>query len=119
MQREISAIFGKGKVLLRETKRAVTPMGGLSVLVVFLKKVGWAEQLQQCLPIQWKSPNAIEAGETLTAFMVAVAAGARRFAHVGWLRADRAVQALLGMKRFPTDGTVCNLFKAFTQKMVT
>ena len=119
MQREISAIFGKGKVLLRETKRAVTPMGGLSVLVVFLKKVGWAEQVRQWLPIHWKSPNAIEAGETLTAFMVAVAAGARRFAHVGWLRADRAVQALLGMKRFPTDGTVCNLFKAFTQKRVT
>ena len=71
-------------MLLRKTKRAVTPMGGLSVLAVFLKKVGWAEQMQQCMPIHRESPNAIEPGETLTAFMVAVAAGARRFAHVGW-----------------------------------
>jgi hypothetical protein len=49
-------------------------MGGLSVWAVFLKKLGWAEQVRQCLPIHRKSPNAIEAGETLTAFMVVVAA---------------------------------------------
>ena len=42
------------------------------MLAVFLKKVGWTEQVQRCLPIQWKSPNAMAAGETLTAFIVAV-----------------------------------------------
>jgi hypothetical protein len=45
-------------------------------------------------------------------------AGARRFAHSSTLRADRALHALLGMKRFPTDGTIRNLFKRFTQGMV-
>jgi hypothetical protein len=34
------------------------------------------------------------------------------------LRADRALQALLGIKRFPTEGTIRNLFKRFTQGMV-
>jgi len=33
-------------------------------------------------------------------------------------RADRALHALLGMKRFPNDGTIRNLFKGFTQAMV-
>ena len=70
------------------------------------------------MPVCLKSNNAIPAGETFTAFLVAVVAGARRFAHSSMLRADRALHALLGMKRFPTDGTIRNLFKRFTQGMV-
>jgi len=38
--------------------------------------------------------------------------------HTWLLRADRALHALLGMKRFPTDDTMRNLFKRFTQGMV-
>jgi hypothetical protein len=36
--------------------------------------------------------------------MLSVIAGAQRFAHTNQLRADRALHALLGMKRFPSDG---------------
>jgi hypothetical protein len=49
---------------------------------------------------------------------MSVVAGARRFAHSSLLRADRALHALLGMKRFPSDGTMRNLFKRFKQGMV-
>ena len=56
--------------------------------------------------------------QTFTAFLISVVAGARRFAHTSLLRADRALHALLGMKRFPTDDTIRNLFKRFTQGMV-
>ena len=38
--------------------------------------------------------------------------------HALLLRADRALHALLGMKRFSTDGTIRNLFKRFTPGMV-
>jgi len=38
-------------------------------------------------------------------------AGARRFAHTSLLRADVALQALLGISRFPVDDTIWNLFK--------
>ena len=65
-----------------------------------------------------ESPNAIDPAQTFTAFLISVVAGARRFAHTSLLRADRALHALLGMKRFPTDGTIRNLFKRFTQGMV-
>jgi hypothetical protein len=35
--------------------------------------------------------------------MLSVIAGAQRFAHANQLRADRALHALLGLKRFPSD----------------
>ena len=44
MQREISAILGKGKVILRETERSVTPYGGVMVLAEYLKKIGETRQ---------------------------------------------------------------------------
>lgn len=118
MQREISAILGKGKVVLRETERAVTPYGGVCVVAEYLKKVGYVEQVKAAMPIALKSPNAIAPVDTYTAFLFAVLAGARRFAHASWLRGDRGLHALLGIKRFPTDDTIRNLFKRFTQRLV-
>jgi len=118
VHRKITSLWGEKKVVLRQTARAVTPFGGLSVFIEFLGKIGYRQQVSEHLPVHLKSPNAIEAGETFTAFLISVVAGARRFAHSGMLRTDRALHALLGMKRFPTDGTIRNLFKRFTQGMV-
>ena len=118
MQRKITALWGEREVILRQTPRAVTPFGGLSVFIEFLGKIGFAKQISEHLPVHLTSPNAIPAGETFTAFLISVVGGARRFAHTGLLRADRALHALLGIKRFPTDGTIRNLFKRFRQKMV-
>ncbi|HLI30542.1 MAG TPA: transposase, partial [Terriglobia bacterium] len=118
MQRKVSVLWGEKKVVLRETPRAMTPFGGLSVFIEFLKRIGFAERVGRDMPVRLKSNHAITAGETFTAFLVAVVAGARRFAHSSMLRADRALHALLGIKRFPTDGTIRNLFKRFTQGMV-
>jgi len=118
VQRKASVLWGEKKVVLRQTPRAVTPFGGLSVFIEFLRRVGFPERVRHDLPFSLSSPNAIPAGETFTAFLMAVVAGARRFAHSSMLRADRALQALLGIQRFPTDGTIRNLFKRFTQGMV-
>jgi hypothetical protein len=56
--------------------------------------------------------------ETFTAFLVSVVVGARRFAQAGVVKANQALQAVLGLKRFPTDDTIRNLFKRFTQGAV-
>src|SRR2546425_291934 len=93
--REITSIFGKKKVVLRETPRPVTPFGGLSVFVKFLEKIGYAEAVAKSVPIQLHSPNAIDPVETFTAFLISVVSGARRFAHTGLLRADRALHGWL------------------------
>jgi hypothetical protein len=118
VQREISVLWGEKKVVLRETRRAVTPWGGLSVFVEFLRRRGFREQVRQHLPIRLESPNAIDPAETFTAFLIGVVTGARRFAHTARLRGDRALGALVGIERFPTDDTIRNLFRRFRQKLV-
>jgi hypothetical protein len=45
VQREITALWGEKKVVLRQTPRAVTPFGGLSVFIAFLQKIGYRQQL--------------------------------------------------------------------------
>jgi hypothetical protein len=118
VQRKISALWGGKKVILRQTARVVTPFGGLSVWVEFLGKIGYRQQVREHMPVHLRSPNAMAPEETFTAFLISVLAGARRFAHTALLRGDGALHALLGMKRFPTDDTMRNLFKRFRQGLV-
>lgn len=111
---EMESLFGGSRMVLRETKRAVTPFGGVAVLVTYLQKIGFTAKVKQHMPVQWRSPNQIDPTATFTSFLIAVVLGARRFAHAGWLRGDRALHALLGLNRFPTDDTIRNLFRRFT-----
>jgi hypothetical protein len=113
--KEFKPLFGSGKIKLCDTLRAVTPFGGLSVFIEFLGRIGLVEQLTEQVPYQAKSPNHYEPGQILVAFILSVIAGARRFAHANQLRADRALHALLGMKRFPSDDTILNYFRRFSQ----
>ena len=115
MHWKITALWGGKKVELRETQRAVTPFGGLVVFFEFLRQIGYREAVSKHLPFHLTSPNAIDPVETFTAFLLSVLAGARRFAHTSLLRADVALQALLGISRFPGDDTIRNLFKRFGQ----
>ena len=118
MLRQFTALWGEKKVVLRQILRAVTPFGGLSVFIEFLGKIGFAKQVSEHLPVNLKSPNAIDAAQTLTAFMMSVVGGARRFPRSTLLRADRALHTLLGMKHFPSDDTIRSLFKRFRQGLV-
>jgi hypothetical protein len=119
VHREITPIFAQNKVVLRETKRAVTPYGGLAVFVEYLRTIGYSDAIRKFIPVQLTSPNAIDPAETFTAFLVSVLSGARRFAHAGLLRLDKAMHCLLGIARFPTDDTMRNLFKRFNQAKVS
>lgn len=84
----------------------------------FLRRLGFAEEVAAHLPVQLNSPNALDPAQTFTAFLVSVLVGARRFAHAGMMRSDAALHRLWGIARFPTDDTIRNLFKRFTQGMV-
>src|ERR1700758_2927344 len=110
---EIRALLSDQRLVLRETSRAVTPLGGVAVFVAFLEKLNFTGKVREHMPFRFTSPNQIEPTITLTAFMIAVLAGAKRFAHAGLVRGDRALHALLGIQRFPTDDTICNLFRRF------
>jgi hypothetical protein len=116
--REITALLSGERLILRETKRAVTPFGGVAVFVSYLRKLDFTGKVRQCMPVCWRSPNHIDPTCTFTAFLMAVLAGARRFAHSEWRRGDHVVHALLGLERFPTDDTIRNLFRRFGMKEV-
>src|SRR6266699_419796 len=111
--REITALLSDERLILRETQRAVTPFGGVAVFISFLGKIGLVKAVREHMPIRWRSPNHIDPTSTFTAFLLSVLVGARRFAHAGLLRGDRALHALMGLERFPTDDTIRNLFRAF------
>jgi hypothetical protein len=111
--RELKALLSDERLILRETQRAVTPFGGLAVFISYLGKIGLVEAVRQHMPVRWKSPNHIDPTSTFTAFLMSVLVGARRFAHASLLRGDRALHALLGLERFPTDDTIRNLFRRF------
>jgi hypothetical protein len=111
--RELHALLSDERLILRETRRAVTPFGGVAVFLSFLGKIDLVGKVRQHMPIRWKSPNHIDPTATFTAFLMSVLVGARRFAHASLLRGDRALHALLGLERFPTDDTIRNLFRRF------
>src|SRR5918912_2584324 len=111
VRREISGLLSKERVIVRETQRAVTPFGGTVVFLEYLRRIDLVGQLRQHMPIRWRSHNQIDPVSTWMGFLMAVLVGARRFVHANWLRGDRALHALLGMSRFPTDDTIRNLFR--------
>ncbi len=111
--REVHALLSNERLIVRETQRAVTPFGGVAVFLEFLQRIDLVGQIRQHMPIRWRSHNQIDPTATLIAFLMAVLVGARRFVHANWLRGDRALHALLGMTRFPTDDTIRNLFRRF------
>src|SRR5215831_794152 len=109
--REIKALLSDERLILRETQRAVTPLGGVAVFIPYLRKIGFVEKVRQHMPIRWRSPNQIDPTSTFTAFLMTVLAGGKRFAHAARLQHDRALHALLGLERFPVDDTIRNLFR--------
>lgn len=113
---EITSLFGDAKLVLGETPKAISPFGGLASFISFLGQIGFAGQVQRVMPFaEPAANNSIPLAHCLTAFMMSVVVGARRFAHSEWLRADRVLHALLGMPRFPSDDTIRNFFLRFSQ----
>jgi hypothetical protein len=113
MEAEGTRIFDGRKVQLKETEQALTPFGGMVVFLEFLNRIGLVKKVIECMPVIHRSPNSIPPAQTYIAFLISVAAGARRFAHASWLRGDRALHGLLGIDRFPSDDTIRNLFLRF------
>src|SRR5512139_3878837 len=101
--REIRALLSGERLKLRETERAVTQFGGVTVFVEYLNRIDLIGQLRQHMPVRYVSRNQIDPSTTLVCFLMSVLAGARRFAHTAWLRGEQALHALLGVQRFPTD----------------
>ena len=88
-----------GLVTVERTDEALTPYGGLAAWSAFVQRLGTIERLAQRYPGQRNSPNAAPVREVLHSFMTTVLIEGRRFSHVGWLRDDPGVAAVLGLER--------------------
>lgn len=113
MRHEFRRIGDGRQGVLCETSRAVTPFGGLAVLIELFGRMGLLEAVGERLPFTYQSNHASRPEQILLAFWLGVVVGARRFSHLQMLRCDRALQELCGVKRFPTDDTVRNFFGRF------
>jgi hypothetical protein len=113
MRHELRRIGDGGQAVLCETRRAITPFGGLVVLVEYLRLSGVIAAVRERMPFAYTSNNAMRPEHTLMAFWLGVAAGAHRFAQLQMLRCDRALQGLCGLRGFPSDDTVRNFFRRF------
>lgn len=111
-------LFGSGDIELRTTQKAVTPFGGIVSFLAWLKQLGFLAAVQGAMPFEYKSPNCIGPAAILSAFLLSVILGARRFAHTGWLRFDRAFHALLGLTRYPGEDAVRGFFHRFTMASI-
>lgn len=118
MQGTLHPVFSSRQLLLASTAKPVTPFGGLVSLIEFFQALKLGETLGRLMPFAYTSPNAILPEQTLFALLISIIAGVRRLAHTDWLRADRALHAMLGMERFPGTDTVRNLLKRFTQPVI-
>lgn len=119
MQCEFRRIGDGRQAVLRETTRPVTPFGGLAVLLELMGKMKVVEAVRERLPFTYRSNNALPPEQILLGFWLGVVAGARRFSQLQMLRADRALQALCGVRAFPTDDTVRNFFRRFGAGQIT
>lgn len=103
---------------MSRTAKAVTPYGGLVSFFAWLRAIGYERRVAAAMPFSYQSPNGIAPEHTLTAFLSSVLMGASRFAHSGWLRHDKALHAMLGIRRFPGEDAIRGFFHRFTQARI-
>jgi hypothetical protein len=58
--REVLALLSKERVIVRETKRAVTPFGGMVVFLEFLQRIDLVGEIRRHMPIRWRTTRSIQ-----------------------------------------------------------
>ena len=82
MRHEFRRIGDARQGVLCETSRAVTPFGGMAVLIELFGRMGLLEAVRERLPFTYRSNHSSRPEHILLAFWLGVVAGARGFAHM-------------------------------------
>jgi len=103
---------GQKAIKIGFSDQRVSPHAGLSTFISFVHRHGWKAMLEKVLPVR-TSPNARPAIEVVLSYMVGIVGGARKLAQVGWLRGDRVLPELLGIKAMVSQYSLSRYFRKF------
>jgi hypothetical protein len=103
---------GQEAIQIGFTDQKISPHAGLSAFVAFLHWHRFADLLEKALPRR-TSPNATPASDLALGFIVAILAGGKKLAHCAYLRADRLLPSLLGVRRLGSQSALSRFFKSF------
>lgn len=84
----------------------VSAHGGMVPFAQFLEVSGVLEAWESDCPLERTSPNASSLRSVLGTWIIAVAAGQSRYAHITGVRGDRVTPQVLGFKRLVSEDTV-------------
>ena len=104
---------GKKAIKIGFTDQKISPHAGLSTFASFLHWHGLKARIEKLVP-QRRSNNGPPAVDLVLSFMVGILAGARKLAHVGFLRGDAVLPALLGIKKMVSQSALSRYFQKFT-----
>ena len=94
----------------------MTPLGQLPFFIDFLKAAGLFDAFVADCPLRYGSPNAPKKWDVLGTAMLAMLAGAKRYAHVAGVRGDGVLPELLGMTKVVSEDAIRRAFKAIGEK---
>ena len=105
MHRNFTTIPHVNKVKILFTKRQMTAYGGFALIAAFLEQIGFAQMIEQAIPITECSPNSIGVYGKAIAFVAMIFAGAERFSHLIYLGNKEVLAKIFGVKRLPGAAT--------------
>jgi hypothetical protein len=105
---------GSEAIQIGFTDQRVSGHAGLATLAGFLHWHRFEQLLARWLPHQPKSPQALPPAQLALSFLVGLWAGAKKLAHVAYLRGDPLLPPLLQIQRFGHQSTYTRFFQGFT-----
>ena len=83
----------------------MTAYGGFALIAAFFRQIGFAEMIEQALPITESSPNGMGIYGKIVAYAAMIYAGAERFSHLIYLGNKDILATVFGAGRLPAAAT--------------
>jgi len=103
---------GQETIQIGFTNQKISAHAGLSTFASYLHWHRFKYRLKACLPVR-TSPNALAAEDLALGFISGILAGAKKLAHVAYLRRDPLVAGLLGIEAVGSQSSFSRFFQGF------
>lgn len=113
MHQKSTTVGQVSKVKIAFTRRKLTAYGGFALIAAFFRQIGFAEMIEQALPVTESSPNSMGIYGKVIAYAAMVYAGAERFSHLVYLGNKEVLATIFGVARLPAAATT--LTRLFTK----